>query len=114
MPTSRRATAAALARLAPLKRAFNAVMAAQSLCLYAEKLAGSFAPLLKMIGEHELCKFCGLYLGREPLRNLSPGMFSVHCPVCSRMMSNFLDPHYSDRTPWEIFRGLRPGNFPVD
>jgi len=46
MPTSRQPTAAALARLELLKRAFNAVMAAQWLCLDAEKLGGSFVPLL--------------------------------------------------------------------
>jgi len=111
MPTSRQPTAAALARLAPLKRTFNAVMAAQWLCLDAEKLAGSFVPLLKMIGEHEFCQFCGLHLGREPLRNLFPGMFSVHCAVCSRMMSNFLDPHYGDQTTFENFHHW---NFLVD
>ena len=43
--------AAALARLAPLERTFKAVVAAQWLCLDAEALADSFAPLLKMIGD---------------------------------------------------------------
>ena len=92
MPTSRQPTAAALARLALLKLAFNAVMAAQWLCLDAEKLVGSFVPLLKMIEEHEFCQFCGVHLGRESLR-ITPGTFTVYCAGCSQLVSwSLLDP----------------------
>jgi len=74
---------------------------------------GSFAAMLKLMWDHEPCEYCGLYPGREQLR-ITPGTFTVHCPVCSRMMSNFLDHHNRDRTAWEFFGGLRPWNFPAD
>ena len=92
MPTSRQPTAVALAEMVLLKRAFNAVMTAQRLCLDAEKLVGSFVPLLKMIEEHEFCQFCGVHLGRESAR-FTPGTFTVYCAGCSRVVSwSLLDP----------------------
>jgi len=102
-----------------LKRAFMAVMAEWHTCIhiyiweYKYIYIGSFAAMLKLMWDHEPCEYCGLYPGREQLR-ITPGTFTVHCPVCSRMMSNFLDHHNRDRTAWEFFGGLRPWNFPAD